>query len=266
MSLKSYKKIIEMQQERDRYGDSPDASNRVSHAGDHRRFSPGGELFEEGPISDDDNVYYEEVYVEEVQPSRRETRGARHRNGRGREYDERRYDRRHRYDYPYDDPYDDRYDDPYDDDEGYYYERRRDRRSYSRRRPRRGIGCGAWCLIIIVALLVIAAATNPSQNEARKMIKEQTLEYVDQAIKLKMQQSAENDGFAAIASMVGMAIAPQLFDYAVDTKVNNFLFFSTFDMAVNIEAIGVNQKVISGIIVFGQMIPLESDLPKGITK
>lgn len=221
MSLKSYRKIIEMQQERDR---SEAGSPRASRERDHDRYRP------QGYESESDYELPDDEYYEEVEVRRRPRRPVREPRRPAREYD-----------YDYDDYYD-----------------RRDRYPYERRR--RGMGCGAWFLIIVVAVLVIAAITNPSQSEARRLIKDTTLEYTDAYIREKAEQEADG-ALGAFASMLGRAIAPQVYDYAIDTRIDNFIFFSKFDMSVRMEMIGINQKVVSGIIVFGQVIPLETNVP-----
>lgn len=68
----------------------------------------------------------------------------------------------------------------------------------------------------------------------------------------------ENDGFKQFGAFLGMTFAPQIVDHFSDIKVKDYILFSTFDCTTEVE--DIDKTIVSGIIVFGKIIPMKTDL------
>ena len=146
-----------------------------------------------------------------------------------------------------------RYDDYSVSDEYYFDERRAPSRKRKRKKKRR-IGCFVF-LIILIAFFTTAAITNPTPYESEKIIKGTVLEYAEKYALKK----AESGGVLMQAGVaMGMKLAPKLWDHAVKTEVQDYVFFSTFKADLDFK--GINKNLLSGVIVFGYMIPLKSGI------
>lgn len=146
---------------------------------------------------------------------------------------------------------------------GIYYEeivdqpvrRYSNRRSYYNKPKKSRTGLYIFLAVIFI-ILFTAIVTNPSQTQSKQLVKETVLSYVDDYIQKQSAQS--NDFLVQAGAALGMTLAPSLWDYGVKTKVDNYVLFSKFSSDLNI--MGMNTNVVSGIILFGQVIPLNSGL------
>lgn len=112
-------------------------------------------------------------------------------------------------------------------------------------------------IFIILAIGIVAAVKNPSEIEGRKMIKDYIVEKVNQVLKSEMNNE-ENDGFKQFGAFLEMTFAPQIVDHFSDIKVKDYILFSTFDCTTEVE--DIDKTIVSGIIVFGKIIPMKTDL------
>ena len=112
-------------------------------------------------------------------------------------------------------------------------------------------------IFIILAIGIVAAVKNPSEIEGRKMIKDYIVEKLNQVLKSEMNNE-ENDGFNQFGAFLGMTFAPQIVDYFSDIKVKDYILFSTFDCTTEVE--DIDKTIVSGVIVFGKIIPMKTDL------
>lgn len=111
-------------------------------------------------------------------------------------------------------------------------------------------------ILILVAVLILAAIKNPSESEARKLIKDTAMEYINK--KARQSISQEDNKWEEMGSLLGMALASTLYDYVIQTDVDDYIFLSSFSATATLE--GETTNLASGIILFGKLIPLKSDL------
>lgn len=112
-------------------------------------------------------------------------------------------------------------------------------------------------LMIIMATLVVAAIKNPSTSETKSLIKDALVEKINEKIK-EETTNEENNGVERLSALLGMTLTSYIFDYFTDTKVSDYIIYSTFDCTAKD---GEETKtVVSGIVVFGKIIPLKTDL------
>lgn len=146
-----------------------------------------------------------------------------------------------------------RYD--YDPGPEFYYEERRPRPRKKRRKRKSGIGWFIF-LILLIGLLAAAAITNPTETESKKIVKNTVLTYAEDYVVEKM---VDYDGpLTEMALSLGKRLAPKVWDKAVETEVENYIIFTKFKANIGFQ--GYRKNLLSGIILFGQLIPLDSDL------
>lgn len=128
---------------------------------------------------------------------------------------------------------------------------------YVESNPRkRRTGCFV-CFILIVALLIVAAIKNPSESEGEEMVKTYIVEGVNDFFRNEMTND-DNDDSKQFVAFLGLSLSSHLIDYVVDTKVDDYVLFSTFDCTI--EEDDSIKTLVSGIILCGKIIPLKSDL------
>lgn len=125
-----------------------------------------------------------------------------------------------------------------------------------RKSGRKGI---VWlcAFILIVALLTVAAVKNPTDTEAKEMANKFIVEKVDKFFVDKMNDE-DAGGFQQLAAFFGLSFSSKLVNSFVETKVNNYVVMSTFDSEVEMD--NSKKTIMSGVIVFGKLIPLSTDL------
>lgn len=111
--------------------------------------------------------------------------------------------------------------------------------------------------ILILSVLVVAAIKNPSETESNIMVKDYIVQKVNEKFREEMTNE-ENDGFKQFGAFLGMTFSSNLIDYVAETSVNNYIIFSTFDCYTNIT--DSPKTVLSGLIIFGKIIPLHTDI------
>ena len=112
-------------------------------------------------------------------------------------------------------------------------------------------------ILIILAVFIVAAVKNPSEAEGNKMVKDYIVEKVNYVLKSEINNE-ENDGLKQFGAFLGMAFSSQIIDYVSDIEVSDYILFSTFDCTMEVEE--KNRTIVSGVIVFGKIIPLKTDL------
>lgn len=112
-------------------------------------------------------------------------------------------------------------------------------------------------LIIIAFVLILAAIKNPSEKEAKESIKAEATELINRKI---TEESKNNDmeGLGKLGVALSNILAPTIMDHALDITVTDYIFCSSF--SVTMDTPGSKKNLASGIILFGKIIPLSSDL------
>jgi hypothetical protein len=112
-------------------------------------------------------------------------------------------------------------------------------------------------LLIIVILFVVSAIQNPSEKEGKEIVKEFIVEKVNNKLRSEMTNE-DNDGLKQFGAFLGMAFASNIIDYVCEIQVHDYIVFSTFDCTTKVE--DERKTIISGIIFFGKLIPLKTDI------
>lgn len=115
-------------------------------------------------------------------------------------------------------------------------------------------------LLIVLAILVVAAIKNPSSAETRALINDVIVEKINEKMEAEMMKE-DNDEITRIAAFLGKAFASPVLDYFTNINVSDYIIFSTFDCSSNDEN-SETKNIVSGIVIFGKVIPLKSDLDK----
>ena len=121
------------------------------------------------------------------------------------------------------------------------------------------LGFGWIITFIIIAFFVVAAIKNPSASETKTLIKDTLIEKINERMGAEIR-NGDNDGATQFGAFLGMTLAPYLLDYFTNIHVNNYVIFSTFDCTAKFGE--EMQSIVSGIVVFGKVVPLKSDLNK----
>lgn len=118
-----------------------------------------------------------------------------------------------------------------------------------------------WLIFIgiIIALFFLAALKNPSKTEAKAEIKTMIMEKVTEKMRQEVTNE-DNDALTQISSGLAMLFAPTFIDNMVQTEISDYIFFSTFDASITLDE--EKRTLAAGIILFGKVIPMTSDLKK----
>lgn len=109
-------------------------------------------------------------------------------------------------------------------------------------------------LLFIAVILIIAAVKNPSRPNAIQMVKAYTIEKVNQKIYDNMNEG-EEDSAAQVGQFFGSIFVSKIVEKVIDVDVTDYIILSSF----RITAFG-NKNIASGVILFGNIIPLASDI------
>lgn len=113
-----------------------------------------------------------------------------------------------------------------------------------------------WRLSLIMVLLLFAILQNPSRAEAKAEIKTMILNHVSDKIHSKVAEN-DDDPLKQAGMELSMLFAPAIIDSWVNIDVTNFIAFSTFNAYTTDK--GNERTIISGVILFGKVIPLNSN-------
>lgn len=91
------------------------------------------------------------------------------------------------------------------------------------------------------------------------MVKDFVVEQLNTVLRDEMIDD-DNEGIKQLGIFLGITFASSVFDYISDVKVNDYVLFTTFDCTT--EVTGSVKTIVSGIIVFGKIVPLKTDLDK----
>lgn len=110
---------------------------------------------------------------------------------------------------------------------------------------------------LVMIILVIAAVRNPSVTESKQLIKDAAITEINE--KFIADINDDNiSGSYKFGSMLGMLLGPLIIDKLVTIDVNDYIIFSTFK--ATLEGKGEKMNLASGIILFGNLIPISSDI------
>lgn len=111
--------------------------------------------------------------------------------------------------------------------------------------------------VALVVVLFLAALKNPSKAEAKAELKSMIMDVVTAEMRQEVTNE-DNDVWKQICSGLAMLFAPTIIDNMVQTEISDYIFFSTFDARVAVDE--EMRTLVSGIILFGKVIPLKSDI------
>lgn len=112
-------------------------------------------------------------------------------------------------------------------------------------------------IVILAAVVVLAAMKNPSEQQSKEMVRSFLSDKVTGVINKNMADE-KSDGVKLVANFLASKLTPGLMDSMVDVETDDYVVMTRFDARV--EKAGIDKSVMSGIIIFGKLIPLSSDL------
>lgn len=110
----------------------------------------------------------------------------------------------------------------------------------------------------IILFIIIAAIKNPSSTDAKQLIKDYTIDKINKNVISKIDEEDKADDAAMFGQMLGSILVSKLIDNFISYDVTDFVIFSTFSVTSNFE--NNSKDLVSGIILFGNVIPLSSDI------
>ena len=125
-----------------------------------------------------------------------------------------------------------------------------------KRKKARGLGI-FWLLVPLLVVAYWAHRNNPNEEESKVMVNNLLKDQLNNYLSIYMQ-SEEAGEFGKIGSMLGMSLVPTLVDNFTTTKVEDHYVYTSFSNSITIK--DQETTIVSGIIVFGKIIPLHSDL------
>ncbi len=105
-------------------------------------------------------------------------------------------------------------------------------------------------LLIVIAVLVAAAATNPSESKAKEMITNEMSGRLKQTVNNYVESDESSGSTGQLVSALAGLFAPSIVELCTNVKVNNYLFFTTYEVTYVIDR---RQADESGYILFGSL-------------
>lgn len=110
---------------------------------------------------------------------------------------------------------------------------------------------------IVAIILAIAAIKNPSVTESKQLIKDVAITKINEKLRTDIFDENKSDS-QQFGSMLGMLLAPTFIDKFATITVNDYILFSTFKATIELK--DEQNNLASGIILFGNVIPISSDI------
>lgn len=108
--------------------------------------------------------------------------------------------------------------------------------------------------LIFISVFLLAAIKNPNKTEAKAEIMTMLMEQINETI--KESSGSQSSKFGAYLTMAFMGNT--LAEAFLNTEISDYIFFSTYDVKTNVHE--EEKIIVSGIIIFGKILPLHSDL------
>lgn len=114
-------------------------------------------------------------------------------------------------------------------------------------------------IAVIFFFLLFAGIKNPSESESKDLIKHHIIEFINDLARKEESQNPESNEDAIITNrFLRNTLLPGLIDTMVTIHTSDYIFFSSFEATV--EANDKKKNLMSGIILFGKVLPLSSDI------
>ncbi|MDE7368961.1 MAG: hypothetical protein K2N08_04195 [Muribaculaceae bacterium] len=113
--------------------------------------------------------------------------------------------------------------------------------------------------IVLAIIIAVAVIRNPSESESRKLINSFLVEKVKDYINVYLLSNPQLDFLQrSLGSLFVNEMAPKMIEAGTQTNVWNFYLFSAFK--VEMDPAQEKKNLVSGIIFFGKIIPLSTDI------
>jgi len=112
-----------------------------------------------------------------------------------------------------------------------------------------------YILGAIAIIIIIAVIKNPSESESKQLIIDMAIEKV---YGNSFETAESDDEFEKAGKVVALLLAPQIIDNMVDITVDDYIVFSSFSVKTTIDE--QKKNLVAGIIIFGKVIPLSSEV------
>lgn len=112
-------------------------------------------------------------------------------------------------------------------------------------------------MMIIGFLFVLALVKNPSPIESQELIKLTAIQHINKY--LERQSEETNNGWEKFGFGLARLLAPTAYDAMVQTEIEDYVVYTKFSASFNL---GDEPRYVKGIILFGKVIPLETNIPE----
>ena len=114
-------------------------------------------------------------------------------------------------------------------------------------------------VLTICFLCGMALIKNPSQLESKEIIKMTAVQHINNYFE---KQSEETDnGWEKFGYGIAKLLTPTAYDAMVQTEIDDYVLFTKFSASFNL---GEEKKYVKGIILFGKVIPLDTNIQEFI--
>lgn len=136
----------------------------------------------------------------------------------------------------------------------------KERIQFYERLNKRKYGVVPIIISVIFIVILLAAITNPSTTDAEADIKSLIVDKYNDTIREEINGDDDTSAGEQVGAAFATALGPLIIDHLVDIDVSDYILFSTFNSQVTIK--GEDKTIVAGVIIFGKVIPLESDINK----
>lgn len=114
----------------------------------------------------------------------------------------------------------------------------------------------------IFIFFLLAVIKNPSKTDSYVQVRSYLVEEINDKVsyQIKSDETGSSSFFNCFERFLIKNLAPNLIDSMFEIRTSDYILFSTFD--VKMENNGENVSVVSGVIVFGKILPLSTDIEK----
>lgn len=125
------------------------------------------------------------------------------------------------------------------------------------RKPKKSGATRIVIAVAFIAIFLLAALKNPSESEIKAEIKTMMTDKINEKLRQEVTNKDNSTG-EQIGSVLAMLFAPTIIDKWIQINVSDYIFFSTFDTNVTVDE--EIRTIASGVIVFGIIVPLKTDI------
>lgn len=116
-------------------------------------------------------------------------------------------------------------------------------------------------IAVIFFFLLFAGIKNPSESESKDLVKHHIIELINDLARQEESQNTESNEDAIITKrFLRNTLLPGIIDTMVTIHTSDYIFFSYFEATTEVNE--EKKNLVSGIILFGKVLTLSSDIDR----